>query len=659
MKGEHSELVACVDTAALSCPLDAEAFVELLRARFDEHIPYVMCARACVSVNPYAWRDIYSAREESAYARAADYDDALPAHLYRVVERARRRLRRAAQTLVVTGESGAGKTEVARLSLQYLSRVSLGADSRESSPLIEDVLRANHVLEFLGNAETEHNGNSSRFGKLLALRYCGDGTPAGARLSTYLLERCRVVAPRAPNGAYRVFYAIIDDPSANDEYALHAMPRDLLGREHAAVPSAWDTLSSLCRALALDARTLRTVQQTAVAVLTLNLRDFASFASIIDADDVAHTLLHRRMVVGTDVIWTACESREVKARCRALAMHLYQGMFDATVRALNERLDSPTEGAALNVLDLFGFECMGKARNDLEQLCINYANERLHKLFVDHAVLAQAEMHRAEGLAPSSADRPAPDHRGLEACERHVFRLLDEAERTRTSASGLVAAIVHTAPVGAVQAPMVRVDDARFTLHHYARPVEYAAIDFVARNSDGMRPELLEMIASSRNPCMGVVGQGAAAARAATTTERRFAPSVVSAFRKDMDAMLNVVGGGEVHFVRCLRPNARASPDEFDAELVRSQIASSGLVEACAVARGGYEHQVPHAELQRRFGRLGGLLHDRVVAAGGAWGRTRAFLHARAYAALAREDAALAMQAAGLAPPTPPPPPAP
>ena len=429
--------LTCVDVTDLSRTLDADGFVTLLRERF-EHTPYLMCARACISVNPFAWRNIYGPREHAQYMHAPR-GAPLPAHLYCVVERARRGLSVGSQTLVVTGESGAGKTEVARLSLQYLSHACDA--SSQSSVLLEDVLRANHLMEFIGNAETQHNGNSSRFGKLLSVRYARDGAPLGARVTTHLLERCRVVAPEAPDGAFRIFYAVLDDAQSNDEFALHAIPRILLGRVDAAVPSSWSTFGALCDALRLDPSVARMVQHTVVGILSLNLRDFAHMASILDTEkNVAYTVVNRRMIVGNEVIWTACDLDEIKARCRALAMHLYQRMFDAVVAALNAHLatEEEQEAARFNVLDMFGFECMTETANGLDQLCINYANERLHKLFLDAAVVSQEQLYLAEGLPWEAPPVGVAHRRGLDACEQHVFRLMDEAERTKGDAFALV-----------------------------------------------------------------------------------------------------------------------------------------------------------------------------------------------------------------------------
>lgn len=635
--------LTCVDVTDLSRTLDIDGFVTLLRERF-EHTPYLMCARACVSVNPFAWRNIYGPREHTQYLHAPD-GALLPAHLYHVVERARRGLGVGSQTLVVTGESGAGKTEVARLSLQYLSYACDA--SSHASVLLEDVLRANHLLEFIGNAETQHNGNSSRFGKLLSVRYARDGAPLGACVTTHLLERCRVVAPEAPDGAFRIFYAILDDAQSNDEFALHAIPRALLGRADAAVPSSWSTFGALCDALHLDPSAARMVQHTVAGILSLNLRDFAHVASILDTErNVASTIVNRRMIVGNEVIWTACDLDEIKARCRALAMHLYQRMFDAVVAALNARLAvavAEEEAARFNVLDMFGFECMTETANGIDQLCINYANERLHRLFLDVAVVAQEHLYRAEGLpweAPSVGD---VHRRGLDACEQHIFRLMDEAERTKGDAFALVDAILAACPAAAT-APKVRSNEAIFVLHHYARPVRYAAADFVARNVDALRAELTELIASTRSPClvpMCAVGDEPGS----PAVGRRFATSVVASFRKQMDGVMRTVAAGGVHFVRCLRPNDQSAANTFDAELVRAQIASSGLVEACQVARLGHEHQLEHHDLRRRFARVHAI--ERVVTdLGGAWGHTRAFLSDEAHTRLVQLESVLVLQAA-------------
>ena len=284
------------------------ALARALRTHSVSHV------RARVHIGePLAWRNIYGPREHAQYMHAPR-GAASGALVLRCRTRSTR-TERGSQTLVVTGESGAGKTEVARLSLQYLSHA---CDASSQSSVLWRTLRANHSMEFIGNAETQHNGNSSRFGKLLSVRYARDGAPLGARVTTHLLERCRVVALEVPDGAFRIFYAVLDDAQSNDEFALHAIPRILLGRVDAAVPSLWSTLGALCDALRLDPSVARMVQHTVVGILSLNLRDFAHMASILDTEkNEAYTVVNRRMIVGNEVIWTACDLDEIKARCRA------------------------------------------------------------------------------------------------------------------------------------------------------------------------------------------------------------------------------------------------------------------------------------------------------------------------------------------------------
>lgn len=587
------------DLAALPT-LDAAAIVECLRARFDAGRIYTMCGDLCISVNPYEW----------STERAT--------HLHHVVDQARGRMRERAQTLVVTGESGAGKTEVTKLALAHL------ADDRALD--LRGVLETSPLLEFLGNAQTRRNGNSSRFGKYLVL--AGETRLAG-RIETYLLERSRAAAVPADEGSFRLFYAVLDDPTLRDRHATHAFDRSHLGLPQAAVASEWTTFANAARSVGLDDATLERVAAGAVGVLCLGARDYASAASAVGVvpAEVAATLGARRTRVGAEEIWSECTAAETRARARALAMDLYRRLFDEVVARANRALGA--EGAPrFGVLDIFGFERF--EHNGFEQLCINYCNEQLQQLFVKDVLVMRQLEYANEGVdwSPIATD----DNARVVAALDRAFGLIDET--ARVAVADLADQLVrHGAPH--LAAPRVRAHDALFLVHHYAGEVVYDAALFAERNLDDLRPELVELMATSHFADLYDL---------AASPRRR---SIASTLRAQTTALVDHLLSNELRYVRCLKSNGDHLAHVFDPPLVRDQVVVSGLVHACAVLRAGFAERATHAALRRQFPRTASRRLVEEIA--GFWGRTTAFLPTGGLAQLRRHEAAALVGAAARA----------
>lgn len=626
--------------------LDAAAILATLEARHRAKKPYTMCGSVCVSVNPQrSLPALYSDETRRLYASAAA--EPRDAHPYRIASRAVRAVSGGgdSHTIVVTGESGAGKTEMSKICLGYAARCA--ADDASGARL-RRILQAGCVLEFLGNAQTTRNDNSSRFGKFLQVQYAR-GAQVGARIETYLLERSRAVHARAGEGTFRVVYAALDE-AARRHAALRSFDRNALGRASAGVPSSWGAFAEACEAVGFAADDFsEVVVDSVAAILLLRAGDPASASRALgaEADALGRALRQRRVQVHGETLWTNCEPSEEQHRANALAMNVYQHMFVHMRDELNKLVGGDASRTQLNILDIFGFENL--SQNGLEQLCINYCNERIQALFANDAIATRCAELTREGVA-CPADDDVPKSAGLALCDDVLFPKLNEAQRLPTSTpDDLVASFVAQGAPDALVLPRVRTSTATFGVRHYAGTVEYTAERFIEHNRDELRSELREVLDASAHAWL------AAGSRAATPREagraKRFAPSIAATFRSHMRQLMQQIDATTALYIRCIRPNTHGTPDPFDTVLVEGQVRANGLVQAAAIMRHGFAHQLTHSAFRARFRRSGSRARAAWASDPGFyWGRcTNVFMSANRHRDLLAAEAACALQRASRA----------
>lgn len=642
------------DDIALMTRVSAADLVDVFHGRHRARQPYTMCRDVCIFVNPYRWLPVYNDATRRSYCTALDTSSP---HVYIVTEKTWRELDKQSQTIVITGESGAGKTEHARLCLEYIAARAAG--NEEHCECFARLMQSGPILEYLGNAQTPRNGNSSRFGKFLCVDL-RDGRVCGARVQTFLLERARIgAAPRPREGAFRIFYAALEH--AGDIHGLRAPDASIaLSEPTAATPSSWAMFTEASDTVGLDPTRHDAACRIVVAICFLLSRDFPSAARVlgIDVHVLAQTLTHRRLrVVGSDDIWSACDPDDVRMRVRAFARCIYQRLFDRTVADINHATQGAVGINSLNVLDIFGFEVL--AHNTLDQLLINYCNERLQQLFVHDIVVMQQVEYANEGIACETVECDTCE-RSIELCEQTIFPLLDEALRTRTSARS---AVDELRQHKYIVVPRIRDDTDSFTIAHYAGSVAYEMNDFAERNADELRPELIELMKETTIDAVdGVLNNEHDVAL--NRVHSRWSPSIAATFAEQMNALCSTMRATRVRYVRCIRTNESGAPNHFDVDVVREQIAAIGLSHACHVMRSGFDTRIAHTVVFRRFRRCfstrvrrealgllrcapGNTLVDcRDASVSGVWGRTLLYLRHTALEELDRHEAAFVVTSA-------------
>ena len=399
--------------------LHEPALLDNLRHRFSRDHVYTYTGKICIAVNPFNWQvsqPLY-AEELLVKYRRAELDD-MPPHVYGIAEQAYQAIlnQSANQSILVSGESGAGKTESVKIMMQYLAVVSKSSGKAENQ-VAQQVLASNPLLEAFGNARTLRNNNSSRFGKFIEIQFGRSFKMSGARIHIYLLEKSRVVQQSTGERNYHVFYQLLAGLTADERSQIHLEPPieefHLLNQSGCTAIEGVDDAAEMRRTrtamgkVGLADEDILSVTRTLAAVLLLAQLQFES-GTETDADDdsasriapdSSETLSHiasalgpeqsdelssalttRRLITRDDEITVPLTLEQARDSRDALGKSIYGRLFSWLVERCNEKLvDDDATAAFIGILDIFGFESFKV--NSFEQLCINYANERLQQQF--------------------------------------------------------------------------------------------------------------------------------------------------------------------------------------------------------------------------------------------------------------------------------------
>lgn len=416
--------------------LTEETIVEQLRKRYESNQIYTNIGDILISINPFENLGLYTPTHQKKYNGRCQSEN--PPHIFAIADSAHQNLvhQKQNQAIVISGESGSGKTESANLLLKQL--VFLGKAPNRN--LEEQILQVNPIMESFGNASTGINANSSRFGKYLELMMTGSGKVTGARISVYLLEQSRVVNQGDNEGNFHVFYYLYDGLEAENRLQDYYLDRDYkkrhkyLNLKHVNVSTKvneerWKQLKSSFKVLGFKEEQVDSIQRVLAGILNLGDIDFAEsddndneahvidLAPIhrvakllgVDSNDLCEALTSTSVVTRGETI-TRRNSVETSQQIRdSMSKALYSRLFDHIVNHINQLLvynrpNSP-EQLSVGLLDIFGFENF--ARNNFEQLMINIANEQIQYYFNQHIFTWEQQEYMAEGEQFSHFKRPA------------------------------------------------------------------------------------------------------------------------------------------------------------------------------------------------------------------------------------------------------------
>ncbi|ETW09954.1 hypothetical protein H310_00375 [Aphanomyces invadans] len=611
-----------------------------LRQRFFSHLPYTYTGKICIAVNPYQWLSLYSPDTMQMYMDGSRENKA--PHVYAVSMESffHMRTHTINQSILVSGESGAGKTETTKIMMNHVATLSSsteGSDAAQSS-IIHRIIQSNPLLESFGNAATTRNDNSSRFGKFTELQFNPRGHLMGARAHTYLLEKSRVCHQAPGERTFHIFYQVLAEAAALPQLHLksshqyrYVQQDKLIELEH-----TWsDTKEGLTIVGIADSMQLDLLRVLA-AILHLGESDFEMVQGDVDSSQVKDktalttaadllglpftnlekVLTFRSVIVGREVIskpMTVDQARD----CRdAVAKSLYSSMFTWLVDQINAAIGVSHFSHFIGILDIFGFEAF--EHNSFEQLCINYANEKLQQKFVQDVLKTVQAEYEEEGISWHHVNF-ADNQDVLDLIEGRlgVLSLLNEES---SLATGTDASFAHK--LSAVMANHARFETPRlhssaFIILHYAGKVLYDTNGFLDKHRDALLPDIKKVLGESSVDLVRTMfptetthrslhrqsssltanhhskhRPGVAATRAVT---------VGSQFKESLARLMDKISHTNVHYVRCIKPNSVKSPNVFHHESIVDQLRCAGVIEAIRVSRSAYPSRLPHVDCIKRY----------------------------------------------------------
>ncbi|XP_072166992.1 unconventional myosin-If-like [Diadema setosum] len=615
-----------VEDMVLLSKIQEGAIVDNLKKRFMDDLIYTYIGPVLISVNPFKQMPYFTDKEIDMYQGAAIYEN--PPHVYALTDDMYRNMliEYENQCVIISGESGAGKTVAAKYIMSYIAKVSGGGSTVQH---VKDIIiQSNPLLEAFGNAKTVRNNNSSRFGKYVEIQFTRAGAPDGGKISNFLLEKSRVVSQNQDERNFHIFYQLLTGANQEQKENLGLTTPDYyfyLNQSGSYVVDGTndakefkDTLNAMsvigiseedqenvlsCVAGILHLGNLQFVEKDNYAVVHDDeFLDFPAFLLGIDREALRQKLTSRRM----DSKWGGkAESIEVTLNHEqaaytrdALAKAVHSRLFDFLVDSINRAMQKDREEIAIGVLDIYGFEIF--QQNGFEQFCINFVNEKLQQIFIELTLKAEQEEYISEGIKWKQIDY----FNNKIVCDLieskippGIMCILDD-----------VCATMHAVSEGADEKLLQKMNSAvgthqhyqvlsgGFVIHHYAGQVRYTVEGFCERNRDVLFTDLIELMQSSENSFFHTLFpekvSGQAKSRPTTASSK---------IKTQANKLVTTLMQCTPHYIRCIKPNETKRPHDWEEKRVFHQVEYLGLKENIRVRRAGFAYRREFDKFLRRY----------------------------------------------------------
>ncbi|KAI9047021.1 hypothetical protein LZ554_009095 [Drepanopeziza brunnea f. sp. 'monogermtubi'] len=628
--------------------LNEASVVHNLHMRYQADLIYTYSGLFLVAINPYCSLPIYTNEYINMY-KGRSREETKP-HIYAMADEAFRNLvdEGENQSILVTGESGAGKTENTKKVIQYLAAVAHSEspikNKAQHSNLSQQILRANPILEAFGNAQTVRNNNSSRFGKFIRIEFTRSGTIAGAFIDWYLLEKSRVVRLNAHERNYHVFYQLLKgaDRRMKQEFMLDgldvedfAYTRD--GHDIITGVSDQDEWSSLVEAFAIMGFSMEgqlSILRTIAAVLHLGnitvvkesrAADQARLATDakvhankvckllgIPTEPFLQALLHPRVKAGREWVEKVQTPEQVRFAIDALSKGIYERSFGDLVTKINRQLDRTGMGLDdshfIGVLDIAGFEIFEE--NSFEQLCINYTNEKLQQFFNHHMFVLEQEEYAREKIEWKFIDFGHDLQPTIDLIELPnpigIFSCLDEdCVMPKATDKSFTEKLHSLWDKKTLKYRPSRLGQG-FMLTHYASEVEYSTEGWLEKNKDPLNDNITRLLAASTDKHVASLFADCADTDGDSTAPRSRVKkglfrTVAQRHKEQLSTLMTQLHSTHPHFVRCIIPNHKKRSKQLSAPLVLDQLRCNGVLEGIRIARTGFPNRIPFSEFRSRY----------------------------------------------------------
>ncbi|XP_029937016.1 unconventional myosin-Ib isoform X1 [Myripristis murdjan] len=621
-------------------PLSEDSFLENLRNRFDHNEIYTYIGSVVISVNPYRSLPIFTPEKVEEYRNRNFYE--LSPHIYALADEAYRSLRDQDkdQCILITGESGAGKTEASKLVMSYVAAVC--GKGQEVNKVKEQLLQSNPVLEAFGNAKTVRNDNSSRFGKYMDIEFDFKGDPLGGVISNYLLEKSRVVKQPRGERNFHIFYQLLSGAS-EDTLKKLKLGRDFSKYNYLSLDSAtvnglddaanFRTVRNAMQIVGFMEDEVQSVLELVAAVLKLGNIEFKpesrcngfDESRVKDKNDLKE--MCELLGIEQSVLERAFSYRTVEAKMEkvsttlnvaqayyardALAKNLYSRLFSWLVTRINESIkaQAKTRHKVMGVLDIYGFEIFED--NSFEQFIINYCNEKLQQIFIELTLREEQEEYVREGIEWTNIEyfNNAIICDLIENNQNGILAMLDE-ECLRP---GTVTDDTFLDKLNTVCAEHQHFESrlsknskfltdhslphSCFRIQHYAGKVLYRVEGFVDKNNDLLYRDLSQAMYKANH---SLIKQLFPEGNPAKVNLKR-PPTAGFQFKASVGTLMRNLQTKNPNYIRCIKPNDKKAAHIFTESLVRHQVRYLGLMENVRVRRAGYAFRQPYEPCLERY----------------------------------------------------------
>ncbi|GAY40188.1 hypothetical protein CUMW_050120 [Citrus unshiu] len=626
-----------VDDMTKLAYLHEPGVLQNLRSRYDMNEIYTYTGSILIAVNPFRrLPHLYDSHMMAQYKGAAFGE--LSPHPFAVADAAYRQMinEGISQSILVSGESGAGKTESTKQLMRYLAYMG-GRAAAEGRSVEKKVLESNPVLEAFGNAKTVRNNNSSRFGKFVEIQFDRSGRISGAAIRTYLLERSRVCQVSDPERNYHCFYMLCAAPPEDIQRFKLGNPRTFhyLNQSNCyELDGVNDSKEYIATRQAMDVVGISSDEQDAIfrvvaAILHLGNVEFAKGKEVdssvpkdeksqfhlktvaellmCDAKALEDSLCKREIVTRDETITKWLDPEAAAVSRDALAKIVYSRLFDWLVEKINNSIgQDPNSKSLIGVLDIYGFESF--KTNSFEQFCINLTNEKLQQHFNQHVFKMEQEEYSKEEINWSYIEF-VDNQDILDLIEKKpggIIALLDEACMFPRSTHETFAQKLYQTFKNHKRFSKPKLALSDFTICHYAGDVTYQTELFLDKNKDYVVAEHQALLSASK--CSFVSSLFPPLAEESSKTSKF--SSIGSRFKQQLQQLLETLSSSEPHYIRCVKPNNLLKPAIFENKNVLQQLRCGGVMEAIRISCAGYPTRKPFDEFVDRFGILASKVLD-------------------------------------------------
>ncbi|KAG7641412.1 Myosin head motor domain [Arabidopsis suecica] len=626
-----------VDDMTTLAYLHEPGVLQNLKSRYYIDEIYTYTGNILIAVNPFKQLpNLYNDHMMAQYKGAALGE--LSPHPFAVADAAYRQMinEGISQSILVSGESGAGKTETAKMLMKYLAK--MGGRAVSDRRTVEDqVLESNPVLEAFGNAKTVKNNNSSRFGKFVEIQFDQRGRISGAAIRTYLLERSRVCQVSDPERNYHCFYMLCAAPPEDKRKLKLNDPTEFryLNQSHCIKLDGVDDSKEYTKTreamgiVGINLEEQEAIFRVVAAILHLGNIEFAIGEepdSSVPTDEskkyrkiaaelfmcneqaLEDSLCKRIMVTPEETISRCLDPNSAALSRDALAKFVYSRLFDWIVNKINNSIgQDPNSKDMIGVLDIYGFESF--KTNSFEQFCINLTNEKLQQHFTQHVLKMEQEEYTKEEIEWSQIT--FPDNRYvLELIEKKrggIIALLDEACMFPRSTHKTFSQKLYETLKDNKYFSKPKLSRTDFTICHYAGDVTYQTEQFLEKNKDYVVAEHQALLGASR--CTFIAGLFPPLVEDANK-QSKFS-SIASQFKQQLASLIEGLNTTEPHYIRCVKPNNLLKPSIFENQNSLQQLRCGGVMETIRVCRAGYPTRKHFDEFLDRFGILDSATLDK------------------------------------------------